>query len=222
MLIKTLSGLSAIGFLIVLYLVFFWLPIEVNQGFAQKIMYIHVPAVWTAFIAVFVAFLASVGYLWKREEKFDRVALSAVEIGEILVAITLLTGSIWGRPTWNTYWSWDARLTTTLILFLIFVGYLLLRKFMDYGDTQMKSAAIIAILGFLDIIPIHLSVTWWRTLHQTSTFFTTKKNTISFDLWIVTFISFGVFLLLFVTLLIARTKLEKEKRDLQRLIAEEV
>ena len=93
-------------------------PIEPTMGIVQKIMYIHVPSIWVTFIAFSLVCLCSVGYLWKKSEIYDIIASSSAEIGVLFCGITLLTGAIWGKPTWNTYWTWDARLTTTLILFL--------------------------------------------------------------------------------------------------------
>lgn len=141
------------------------------MGFSQKIMYLHLPSIWITYLSFFVVFYCSIAYLWKRRERFDRIANSAAEIGVLFCGLGILTGAIWGRPTWGTYWVWDARLTTTLLLFLIFVGYVVLRAFTDPGEKQARMAAVIGIVGFLDIPLIHLSVQWWRTLHQPSTMF---------------------------------------------------
>lgn len=218
---KILGAVSVALLALVGYLAFLWLPIESTQGFVSKVLFVHVPSAWLAFFSFFVAFVVSIGYLWKREEKFDVIAVAAVEIGVIFCAITLATGAIWGKPTWNTYWTWDARLTTTLILLLIFMGYLLLRKFMDPGEGQAKASAIIAIIGFLDVPLIHQSVTWWRTLHQTSTFLTPKKNVVSPEIATVLWISVASFMVLFTYLLLSRIALEKKKRKLYRSMAEE-
>ena len=151
--------------------VFLFTPNDELMGVTQKIMYIHVPSIWITYLAFFVVFFCSVGYLWKRTEGFDQVAKSSAEIGVLFCGLGLITGAIWGRPTWGTYWVWDARLTTTLLLFLIYVGYVLLRAFAQPGERQARLAAVIGIIGFLDIPLIHVSVQWWRTLHQPSTMF---------------------------------------------------
>jgi len=105
--------------------VFLKLPIETSQGFPQKIMYLHVPSVITTYLAFFIVFVYSIAYLWKRELMFDQIAKASAEVGLVFCALVLITGAIWGRTTWGTYWVWDARLTTTLLLFLIFMGYFL-------------------------------------------------------------------------------------------------
>lgn len=217
---KKFLGLGVvIGFLFAGYLIFSWSPTDSAMGYVQKIMYIHVPSAWTAFLAIFIAFGCSIGYLWKRIELFDIVAHCSVEIGVIFCAFALITGSIWARPTWNTYWTWDARLTTTLILFLIFAGYLLLRRFSGYGDQSARLSAVIAILGFLDIPLIHLSVVWWRTLHQPSTMFSAQKNVIATPLLVTLLVSLAAFTLLFILLLSSRIELERKNRTYHKMIA---
>lgn len=207
-----------LGFLVILaiagsgWMIFIWAPIESAMGFTQKIMYIHLPFVWTSFLSFLIAFICSIGYLWKRKEVFDVIACCTVEIGVVFCGIALVTGSIWGKPTWNTYWSWDARVTTTLILFLIFIGYILLRRFTTYGEQQARLSAVIAIVGFLDIPLIYMSVVWWRTLHQPPTFLTAKKNVIDASLAMTLWVSVGTVLLLFLYLLFLRIDLEKKTR----------
>ena len=196
--------------------VFYLIPMEASMGITQKIMYIHVPSIWMAFLAILIAFIASLLYLWKRTERIDIVAHSSVELGVVFCGLALVTGSIWARPTWNTYWSWDARLTTTLILFLIFVGYLLLRKFTDYGERQARICAVVAIIGFLDVPLIHMSVVWWRTLHQPSTMFSPKQNVIDKPLLVMLWVCVLAFTLLFLYLLSNRIKLEKSTRQYQQ------
>lgn len=201
------------------WMIFFWAPIDGSMGIVQKIMYLHLPFVWTAFLSFLIAFVTSIGYLWKRKEGFDVLASCTVEIGVVFCGIGLVTGSIWGKPTWNTYWSWDARVTTTLILFLIYVGYILLRRFTTYGDQQARLSAVIAIVGFLDIPLIYMSVVWWRTLHQPPTFFTSKQNVIDKPLALTLWISLAAVLLLFSYLLSVRIELEQKTRAYLKEIA---
>jgi len=152
-------------------LVFGFTPDDALMGFSQKLMYLHVPMIWSTYIAFFIVFFCSIGYLWKRAEPMDRLARCSAEVGVIFCGLALASGSLWGRPTWGTYWIWDARLTSTLLLFLIFVGYGLLRRFGGPGEQTARLAAVIGIVGFLDVPLIHVSVNWWRTLHQTSSVF---------------------------------------------------
>lgn len=151
--------------------IFYATPTELNMGFVQKIMYLHLPTVLVTYAAFFIVFVCSIAYLWKRDLLFDVVAKCATEIGVIFCGLVLLTGAIWGKPTWGTYWVWDARLTTTLLLFLIYLGVMLLRQFITDREQEARFAAILGIIGFLDIPIIHKSVEWWRTLHQPSTLF---------------------------------------------------
>ena len=117
--------------LLYFWVVFYWSPLEINQGYVQKIMYLHVPSIFMAYLAIFGVFIFSIGYLWKPNETYDVFSITFAELGALFSLIALISGSIWGKPTWNTYWTWDARITFTLILFLIFVGYSLLRYLAD-------------------------------------------------------------------------------------------
>ncbi len=141
-------------------------PRELTQGNVQRIMYVHVPCAWVAFLAFGVVFVASVTYLVRRTSGADRVAQASAETGVIFTGLAIASGSIWGKPTWGTWWTWDARLTTTAILFIIYLGYLLLRGMIDDRERGARYAAVLGIIGFLDVPIVHLSVLWWRTLHQ--------------------------------------------------------
>ena len=137
-----------------------------DMGNLQKIMYVHVPVAWNAMISFLVVFVASGLYLWKRREKHDLQAASAAEVGAVLTGLTLVLGSIWGRPTWGVWWTWDPRLTTTAILFLIFAGYIALRSFIEDHERRARWSAAVGILGFINVPIVYMSVKWWRTLHQ--------------------------------------------------------
>lgn len=144
-------------------------PRDAVQGHVQRIMYVHVPAILTAYVAIGLLLVASVAYLWSRRPAWDRVAHAAGELVVCFVGLTLVTGSIWGKPTWGTWWTWDARLTSTAILFVIYLGYLLLRSVVEDPDRAATYAAVLGIVGALDVPIIHFSVEWWRTLHQPAT-----------------------------------------------------
>jgi heme exporter protein C len=141
-------------------------PPEGDMGHLQKIMYVHVPAAWMTFLAFFVVLVFSVRYLWKRRESDDLLAASAAEVGATFNGLTLMLGMIWGRPAWGVWWVWDARLTSTLVLFLIFVGYLALRAFVDDPDQKARWSAAVGAIGALNVPIVYMSVKWWRTLHQ--------------------------------------------------------
>ena len=141
-------------------------PPDAFQGQYVRIMYAHVPNAWVAYVAFAITCGASILYLWKRAPAYDHVAHSATELGVLFTGLALATGSIWGRPVWGTWWTWDARLVTTAVLFLIYTGVLLVRGLTDYPQRGARFAAVIAIIGFLDVPVIHYSVVWFRTLHQ--------------------------------------------------------
>ena len=141
-------------------------PAEGDMGHLQKIMYVHVPAAWMTFLAFFVVLVFSVKYLWKRSENDDLLAASAAEVGVTFNGLTLVLGMIWGRPAWGVWWVWDARLTSTLVLFLIFVGYLALRAFVDDPQQKARWSAAVGAIGAINVPIVYMSVKWWRTLHQ--------------------------------------------------------
>ncbi len=154
-----LAGLGA------LVRVFFFTPFEAVQGPAQKIFYVHVSAAWCAFLAFGLVGLLSALYLWMRDEKLDRLAESAAEVGTVFTTVVLITGPLWAKPVWGTYWTWDARLTLTLFLWFIFVAYLILRGAVDDRALRSRYCAVLGILGALLVPFIHLSVYMFRTLH---------------------------------------------------------
>src|SRR5437588_4191481 len=141
-------------------------PREATQGNVQRIMYLHVPSVWVAYLAFAVVLVASIVYLVRRAEAADRLAHASAEVGVLFTGLTIATGSIWGKPTWGTWWTWDARLTTVSILFVMYLGYLLLRGMIDDGERAALYCAVLGIVAALDVPLVHFSVYWWRTLHQ--------------------------------------------------------
>ena len=215
----TILGLLGCG-----YWIFEWTPVETSQGFAQKIMYLHVPTVIIAYLAFFIVFAFSIAYLWKRDLMFDRIAKASAEVGLLFCALVLITGAVWGRPIWGTYWVWDARLTTTLLLFLIFMGYFLLRMSTGDRDKESRLAAVIGIIGFLDIPIIHKSVEWWRTLHQPTTLFKAKegiaKPSIPDELLYPLLATMLVMLLFYLFLLQLRYRVEASQDELNLLLAQ--
>ncbi|MEI7926830.1 MAG: cytochrome c biogenesis protein CcsA [Chloroflexota bacterium] len=141
-------------------------PREIVEGEVQRLLYIHFPSILAAYGAFAVVAVASVVVLWRRDMRWDAVARGAATVGVLFTGLTLATGALWGKPVWGTYWTWDARLTSTLVLFLIYAAYLLARAMADELDeAAARFAAVFAILGALDIPLVMFSVTWWRTLH---------------------------------------------------------
>ena len=148
-----------------LFCVFRVVPDEVTMGSVQRIFYFHVPSAWVAFLGFFVVFLASILYLATRRLFWDTVAHAAAELGVLFCAIVLFTGPIWARPVWGTWWTWEARLTTTLVLELVFVAYLVLRTQAESRLQAARLAAVMGIVGFLDVPLIYFSVKIWRGHH---------------------------------------------------------
>ena len=144
-------------------------PPDRAMGNLQKIMYVHVPSAWVAMLGFFIVFVASLLYLWRRDLKHDRLAASTAEVSVLFTGLTLALGSIWGRPTWGIWWTWDPRLTSTAIMLLIYVGYLALRSFTEDEERRARWSAAVGILGFLNVPIVYFSVKWWRTLHQVQT-----------------------------------------------------
>jgi heme exporter protein C len=140
-------------------------PMEARQGLAQKIFYLHVPAAWSAMLAFTLVGLTSALYLWLHDARLDRFAAASAEVGVAFSAVMLTTGPIWAKPIWGTWWTWDARLTLTLFLFFLFVGYLALRAAIQDPAERARFSAVVGILGMLLVPFVHLSVYLFRTLH---------------------------------------------------------
>lgn len=144
-------------------------PPDALQGQAQRLMYVHVPAAWLAYACFGVVLVASVVYLLRRDLRWDRRAQAAGELGVGMTALAIVLGSLWGRPVWGTWWVWDPRLVTTVVLLLVYAGYLSVRGLGDDRATGARRAAAVGILGFVNVPVVHFSVVWWRTLHQPAT-----------------------------------------------------
>ncbi len=205
-------------------------PPDANQGDAQRLMYIHVPAAWLAYLAFTVTAVASVLWLWPRTRavKWDLVAGASAEVGVVFTALTLALGSLWGRPVWGTWWEWDARLTTTAVLLFLYLGYLALRRTGDSPDERGRRCAIAALVAFADVPVVHFSVTWWETLHQEATVFNPKleTNITGTMAWTLLW-SVVAFTILYAYLVRSRTRLAEmqeglEERELARAIAERI
>ncbi|HEX6776465.1 MAG TPA: cytochrome c biogenesis protein CcsA [Methylomirabilota bacterium] len=209
MAIRTLGWLAALALVAGVATAFGYAPREAVQGNVQRIMYLHVPAVLTAYLAFGLVFLGSVGYLLTRRPGWDRLALAAAEPGVLFTGITIASGSIWGKPTWGTWWTWDARLTSTAVLFLVYVGYLLLRGMIDEPDRRARAAAVVGILGTANIPIVHFSVKWWRALHQPATILGPEPSPIAAPIALTLIVNWLAFTLLLLYLVSKRTEIAR-------------
>jgi heme exporter protein C len=164
--VRILGWLSALTLAVGLVMAFGVAPREVSQGNVQRIMYVHPPLAWVAYLAFGVVAAASIVYLVARRPAADRLAHASAEVGVVFTGLAIATGSIWGKPTWGTWWTWDARLTSVAILFVMYLGYLLLRGTVEDGERAARYCAVLGIVAALDMPLVHFSVYWWRTLHQ--------------------------------------------------------
>jgi heme exporter protein C len=163
---RVLGVLATVGLAVSAVLSLAVAPPDVNQGEVQRLMYVHVPAAWLAYLAFGVVFVASIAYLRTRKSRWDRLAAASAEVGVLFTALAIVLGALWGKPVWGTWWTWDPRLTTTAVLLLIYVGYLAIRRLSESPPRRARWSAVVGIVGFLDVPIVHLSVVWWRSLHQ--------------------------------------------------------
>ncbi len=203
-----LATLGVAGTLVLHWLVFFWVPTESSMGVIQRIFYIHVPAAWVAFFAFGIVALCSATYLWLGEDKLDQAAVSAAEGGMVFTTIVLLTGPLWGKVAWGTFWTWEPRLTLTLLLWFIYLGYFMVRSSTENPERGKRFAAVVGIVGALDIPLIHLSVIWFRSLHPEPVVMKPEGPSLHPDMLVTLMVGLGSFTLLFLGVFLLRYALE--------------
>ncbi len=181
------------------------------QGQVQRLIYVHVPVAWLAFLAFFIVFLMSVLYLVQRDLKWDLIAVSSAEMGVVFTGLTLAVGSLWARPTWGVWWTWDPRLTTTAILLVIYVGYLIVRSLADDPDQRARWAALVGIVGFVQVPIVYLSVYWWRSLHQAPS----SPRSMAGEFWAVLLLNLGAYTLVYAYLMARRYRLARIELELE-------
>jgi heme exporter protein C len=188
-------------------------PVELTQGLAQKIFYLHVPAAWSAMLSMGLVGLASILFLVMKEPRLDRFAAASAEVGTVFCCVMLTTGPLWARPIWGTWWTWDARLTLTLMLFFLFIGYQVLRGAVTDPAMRASYAAVVGICGLVLLPFIHLSVYLFRTLHPMPIVLKPSAPSLPPEMLVTLLLSFGVFTLLYVGFVMQRYALGKEAGD---------
>jgi heme exporter protein C len=190
----------------------FYTPLELKQGAAQKIFYLHVPAAWVAFLAFALVAIASAMYLWIRDVRLDRFAESSAEAGVVFTTVVLVTGPLWAKPIWGTYWAWwDVRLVSTLFLWFIYVAYIVLRGAVESPTLRARYSAVLGILGALLIPFIHLSVYLFSTLHPLPIVAKASKPSLPGEMLLTLFLSLGAFTLLYIAFVRARYRYAEER-----------
>jgi len=203
--------------LVATYLIFLYAPQEMTMGEVQRIFYIHVPAAWTAFLAYFILFGASVAYLWKRSPGADALAQACGEVGFTFCTVVLVTGPLWAKPVWGIWWTWDARLTSTFVLWLLFVSYLMLRSYVLNPGRAATLAAVVAIMGFVDVPIVYMSIRWWRTQHPQPVIAGGEGSGLDASMWVTLLVSWGALLCLYAFLVRERLALAARQRELSAL-----
>jgi len=199
------------------YYAFLAAPTERTMGTIQRIFYLHLPSAFISFLAFFVVFVASVGYLITRRLTWDWAAVSAAEIGTIFCAAVLITGPLWAKPVWGIWWTWDARLTTTLILFLLYVGYLMLRLYVPDSQRRARLAAVVGIIGFVDVPIVYMANRWWRTQHPEPVIAGGEGSGLDPRMWLGVLWAFAGLLSFAALLFLQRYRLESLRAELLEL-----
>jgi len=204
-------------FLVAGYAALFVAPTERSMGDIQRIFYFHVPSAWTAFIAFFIVFIANIAYLTRRRQQWDWLAVSAAEVGLAFCTVVLVTGPLWAKPVWFIWWTWDARLTSTLVLWLLYLTYLLLRTLVDDPARRAIVSAVFGIFAFLDVPLVYMSIRWWRTQHPQPVIAGGEGSGLDPLMWRVFLLCWAALLGLMVLLLRQRYRLERARHELAEL-----
>ena len=198
--------------LVAMYMAFFYAPTDVNQGEVQRVFYIHVPTAWVSYLAFIIVAAASILVLiGKGAERWDRIAGASAEVGLVFTTVFLITGIIWARPTWGVWWAWDVRLTSTLVLWLVYAGYLLFRNLSPVGERRARLSAVVGIVGAIDIPLIHFAVLWWNSAHPAPAVLRPGGPDIPGSMLLTLMVSLVAFTIVFAAMLLARIRIEQSR-----------
>ncbi len=209
--------LTAVWLLAALYMIFLFAPQESSMGEVQRIFYIHMPTAVVALMAYSAAFVASMAYLMKRHRTADDIAYASAEVGFVFCTCVLVTGPLWAKPVWGIWWTWDARLTSTFVLWVLFISYLMLRRYLINPDQAEVLAAVVSIIGFADAIFDYMSIRWFRTQHPQPVIAGGPGSGLDPRMKLTVAVSLGAFLCLAVYLVRQRVALAQDARELSQL-----
>ncbi len=211
-------GVTAALMALTLWMIFLWVPTEINQGNIQRALYFHVPVAWTAMVAIVLVAFASVAYLKTRNENWDRLAVAGAETGVIFAALMLITGMVWAKPVWGVWWTWDAKLTTTLILWFVYVAYLMVRAYGPKGSQGARYGAVVALIGAIDAPIIYMATVWWRSAHpELNIGPLAESGGLESRMYTTFLISLVAFTVLYVYLLIERYALQRTEASVDEI-----
>ena len=209
-----LLGLSFILFVGALYLIFIYVPTEKEMGIVQRIFYLMVPMGWLSLLSFLIVFIGSILYLVKRASKWDILAYSSAEVGIVFTTLALIVGSIWAKPIWGVWWTWEPRLTATLVLWLIYLAYFMVRSFATEESRGARFAAVVGIVGFIDIPIVILTTTLWRGMHPGPLIF---QGGLAPSMLLTLLVSLAAFTALYSLLLIQRVSMKNDEGEIRRL-----
>ncbi|MDK2980483.1 MAG: heme exporter protein [Chloroflexota bacterium] len=206
-----LTALSAVLIAFALWMVFGYAPEEQTMGIVQKIFYFHVSSAWVGFFAFFVTFLGSVVYLWRGAESWDHLAAASAEIGFMFISITLVSGMLWAKPVWGAYWVWEMRLTISLIQWLMYFSYTLLRQSLRQSEDAARVSAVYGIVAFVTVPLSWFAIRWWRTIHPQ--LFSSSSSGLPGSMLTTLMVSLAAFSVLYVSFMLQRLRLERLERE---------
>ena len=209
--------ITSLLMLVNMYLIFMWVPTEQILGISQRIFYVHVPVAWVGMVAIFLVAIGSVLHLITRNDRWDAIAYSAAEIGLIFGTLMLVTGALWAKPAWGVWWQWDPKLTTALILWFIYVGYLMVRAYAPSGSQGRRYASVVALIGAIDAPIIYMASVWWRTAHPDLNIGPLAESTLDTNMLMVWLYSTVAFTVFYVYLLIERISMRKAEDDIDEV-----
>jgi len=210
---KTLTAVTAVMMVAALYLAFVWVPTERSMGIVQRIFYFHMPSFVVAAVAIYVGLAASIGYLASRDLRFDELAASSIEVGLVFDTVNLATGPLWAKPVWGIWWTWDPRLTSAFVLWLMFIGYLLLRRGMEEPGTRAAASAVLTVFQAVGAVIVYMSNRLWRTQHPQPVIGGGAGSGLDREMWVALLGCLAALLALYICLLQLRRRLERLRRE---------